>query len=222
MEGREDIVRKRASFNGATAFRRWKQHHGRSLRDVPKLQWGHRLSAMETNRPTILEEAQLAEASMGPPPFGDGNAALASRTCCRDSCFNGATAFRRWKRPERRFKHMGGYVLQWGHRLSAMETRSPRSGPHGDTGSFNGATAFRRWKREGWGIRSYAIRELQWGHRLSAMETIRIGTTNITWLHGFNGATAFRRWKPQMRDGLPSPSLAGFNGATAFRRWKRW
>ena len=46
-------------------------------------------------------------------------------------------------------------MLQWGHRLSAMETR------------FNGATAFRRWKR----VRLCLTRLLQWGHRLSAMET---------------------------------------------------
>ena len=35
--------------------------------------------------------------SMGPPPFGDGNSRIARRQCCRQSAFNGATAFRRWK-----------------------------------------------------------------------------------------------------------------------------
>ena len=59
---------------------------------------------------------------MGPPPFGDGNEPGYSGRC-------------------------GGCVLlQWGHRLSAMETgRSTQP--------------------------TEAARILQWGHRLSAMET---------------------------------------------------
>ena len=64
------------------------------------------------------------------------------------TCFNGATAFRRWKL-------LGGVngwfmqsQLQWGHRLSAMET----------------------WLEAYQGRFLFGM--LQWGHRLSAMETL--------------------------------------------------
>ena len=60
-------------------------------------------------------------------------------------------------------------VLQWGHRLSAVETAHP---PRIQTRSsrFNGAIAFRQWKP--------AV--ARWSPR---------------WVGNFNGATAFRRWK---------------------------
>ncbi len=65
----------------------------------------------------------------------------------RSACFNGATAFRRWKAGATRFVRVPSRVrLQWGHRLSAMES----------------------W------YRSYTLpswKKLQWGHRLSAMES---------------------------------------------------
>ena len=62
--------------------------------------------------------------------------------------------------------------LQWGHRLSAMETCSARLTEYSTFLTFNGATAFRRWKR--------------------LCSTSRAAR----WLVPFNGATAFRRWKP--------------------------
>ena len=62
------------------------------------LQWGHRLSAMETNMTGLIEHVRLMP-SMGPPPFGDGNRLTA----------DSAPVVR--------------LFLQWGHRLSAMETR---------------------------------------------------------------------------------------------------
>ena len=36
------------------------------------LQWGHRLSAMETHL-LLVEKGELILPSMGPPPFSDGN-----------------------------------------------------------------------------------------------------------------------------------------------------
>ena len=86
-------------------------------------------------------------ASMGPPPFGDGNSVACGRWPARSRRFNGATAFRRWK-PGLLGRGLwtAGYAsmgpppfgdgnffkppsysihsspLQWGHRLSAMET----------------------------------------------------------------------------------------------------
>src|SRR5688500_14325094 len=83
-------------FNGATAFRRWKASASRCRsQHGPRLQWSHRLSAMEDegdsaealrwfelqwshrlsamedvilHRPLVVAEA----ASMEPPPLGDG------------------------------------------------------------------------------------------------------------------------------------------------------
>ena len=145
-------------FNGATAFQRWETAGGR--RETPvwlsTLQWGHRLSAMET-------------------AGGRRNA----RYGCRP--FNGATAFQRWKRrvgdetPVWLSPSMGpppfsdGNVrmgptkpawlmtLQWGHRLSAMETTA------GETETD----------------RRLAEPTLQWGHRLSAMETGTVATSTV-------------------------------------------
>ena len=66
-------------FNGATAFRRWKRSHAVTASSfVARLQWGHRLSAMETPKCRV-RHPRLSPASMGPPPFGDGNAAEPSQ-----------------------------------------------------------------------------------------------------------------------------------------------
>ena len=82
------------------------------------------------------------------------------------------TAFRRWKRvcPQLLSRLAGLICLQWGHRLSAMETLPRKLPGWWSLSAFNGATAFRRWKlraKEELGRTS----RLQWGHRLSAMET---------------------------------------------------
>ena len=110
--------------------------------------------------------------SMGPPPFGDGNK-VRLPTDGSAKC-----------------------PLQWGHRLSAMETSCRPSSGRFPTSTFNGATAFRRWKRCGNPAKSI------------------LGNS------AFNGATAFRRWKPWRTRRLVL-SRSCFNGATAFRRWKR-
>ena len=60
--------------------------------------------------------------------------------------------------------------IQWGHRLSAMETTKTFA-------EFEQSMA------------------LQWGHRLSAMETWSLLGSLDTTSRTFNGATAFRRWK---------------------------
>ena len=133
--------------------------------------------------------------SMGPPPFSDGNPANGQVAIGNGHRFNGATAFQRWKLVHIRLEPNPDDPLQWGHRLSAMETSclGRRCWP-GPT-SFNGATAFQRWKQKSdvaaW-IDDYA---LQWGHRLSAMETRRSCCRPSPGLPSFNGATAFRRWK---------------------------
>ena len=109
--------------------------------------------------------------------------------------FNGATAFRRWIHVPEPSEPLDLMQLQWGHRLSAMDT-SPGAG------------------------RPRIASLLQWGHRLSAMDTLWNPTEAKSPPHSFNGATAFRRW---IRPTADSPGLSGpgFNGATAFRRWIR-
>ena len=60
---------------------------------------------------------------MGPPPFGDGNPHRGATNLASRCTFNGATAFRRWKPSYGRDTSVEVADLQWGHRLSAMETR---------------------------------------------------------------------------------------------------
>ena len=110
------------------------------------------------------------DASMEPPPFGDGNVPTCSAPPFTSPRFNGATAFRRWKpgqhRPALQDQNRasmepppfgdGNYklgtdwselwMLQWSHRLSAMETGLPSA-------------------------ITLSCASLQWSHRLSAMET---------------------------------------------------
>ena len=142
-------------FNGATAFRRWKPGW--------PLGWGYRL-AMETSDCSEFR----SPASMGPPPFGDGNAFHSGPASMGPPPFGDGNA------PETPGWWSVSVVLdaesklQWGHRLSAMETGLLSMG---DTVQcFNGATAFRRWKLESRMV-TVGFNELQWGHRLSAMET---------------------------------------------------
>ena len=185
-------------FNGATAFRRWKvaarlEHPGGGIADC--------------------------QASMEPPPFGDGKLANRTRGCRRSSGFatafrpglsnglpgqfgfNGATAFRRWKAASshdgRRYslscqasmepppfgdgKPVSGGVispalrhqlLQWSHRLSAMERDTTMTGVS-VVAPLQWATAFRRWKVDECLECMAPKAALQWSHRLSAMESCR-------------------------------------------------
>ena len=87
-----------------------------------ELQWGHRLSAVETVAPFYNLFPRMF-ASMGPPPFGSGNQGWLRNTHFHLSRFNGATAFRQWKPGLWRIiSRVRWTLLQWGHRLSAVET----------------------------------------------------------------------------------------------------
>ena len=111
-----------------------------------RLQWSHRLSAMETDRSgrmgatakrfngaiafqrwkrgdSLLGSAAQVPASMEPSPFSDGNTSDAARRIS-PSRFNGAIAFQRWKHAE----------------IVKLTMAS---------GRFNGAIAFQRWKHLG-------------------------------------------------------------------------
>ena len=156
---------------------------------------------------------------MGPSPFSDG----------------------RWMVV---FSLFLGAMLQWGHRLSAMEGSQPGT----------------EWASEAnglqWGHRLSAmeglvvflllrwLRLLQWGHRLSAMEgpQLRIQRRDVGMAsmgpspfsdgrffgpmatpclyHSFNGAIAFQRWKGVLTSLNVPACILCFNGAIAFQRWK--
>ena len=162
------------TFNGATAFQRWKllRPKGATVRMLPFngatafQRW--KLSGWHGGRGYVVGP------SMEPPPFSDGNKGESGHTNRGVSRpFNGATAFQRWK--------LDGADNQ-GH---GVDVSRP----------FNGATAFQRWKRVTVMVASQVMIRLQWSHRLSAMETIE--TVNFTGagVTAFNGATAFQRWK---------------------------
>ena len=109
------------SFNGATAFRRWKSRWiFASPESACMLQWGHRLSAVE-----ISSDARIPKhrdtASMGPPPFGGGNEKEGDGLLVRTEASMGPPPFG------------GGNNRQF----RTVNLLHPR---------FNGATAFRRWK----------------------------------------------------------------------------
>ncbi len=111
-----------------------------------QLQWGHRLSPVETYWPS-LDRRGISGASMGPPAFAGGNrVASAESTFSVSPGFNGATGFRRWK-PDGSDGGKGDKgELQWGHRLSPVETAQVHQRNLKYLASFNGATGFRRWK----------------------------------------------------------------------------
>ena len=167
---------------------------------------------------------------MGPPPFGGGKPAGIAAGNRRNRCFNGASAFRRWKEDPVPLTARHAHVLQWGLRLSAVERPGFCWHIRDRICRFNGASAFRRWKaqlaRQGWGVydplqwglRLSAVESrtscptsptsaaLQWGLRLSAVESRATAPAGYP-IRRFNGASAFRRWKGQP---VRSPaSLAG-------------
>ena len=205
--------------------------------------WGHRLSAMETAR-RDNPPCHLWVPSMGPPPFGDGNFRYRWQQGLRRVTFNGATAFRRWKLSISLAARIASRDLQWGHRLSAMETRPTGATRRLRLPTFNGATAFRRWKRPSYwpppcrlptfngatafrrwkrarGLgRSTRGLILQWGHRLSAMETFDIAGSKDCVAGPSMGPPPFGDGNKRTRLRPPATSVSTFNGATAFRRWK--
>ena len=106
---------------GPPPFGDGKVAHSSDNAQVVLLQWGHRLSAMES-RELLARLGRQHSASMGPPPFGDGKRNLGAEWRVVCAGFNGATAFRRWKGPPTISCQYRSGPLQWGHRLSAMES----------------------------------------------------------------------------------------------------
>ena len=134
------------------------------------LQWGHRLSTVETGTyRLVVDHADKLQ-------WGHRLSTVETGVAARDPAiasyrFNGATAFRRWKLVLAISWMREPTMLQWGHRLSTVETRSPRQASPGLSTRFNGATAFRRWKHPPESTGGSHVTVLQWGHRLSTVET---------------------------------------------------
>ena len=85
-------------------------------------------------------------ASMGPPPFGDGKGNATLGSWRRVAASMGPPPFGDGKGDAEIADTDKLVMLQWGHRLSAMESLQGRRRLLGRQSSFNGATAFRRWK----------------------------------------------------------------------------
>ena len=136
------------------------------------------------------------------------------------SCFSGTFAHLRWEYTPKESLPSHTAKLQWGHRLSAMETPHRGNGGGDFSLGFNGTTAFRRWKQAA-GCGPTAGRAGFNG--ATAFRRWKLQGLLFTFfapIYGFNGATAFRRWKLARRR-VGRELADGFNGATAFRRWKR-
>ena len=139
---------------------------------------------------------EIGTPSMGPPPFGDGNNAELEKAAISivSLQWGHRLSAMETSRPKS-ITNQQYFNLQWGHRLSAMETsvRAPTAGS--------------------------AICPLQWGHRLSAMETRSIGQWVLDPAHPSMGPPPFGDGNSQYRPVGTGP-CPSFNGATAFRRWK--
>ena len=134
-------------FNGATAFQRWKPGwHCPGVSERSCLQWGHRLSAMETGL-ALPRGVREVLPSMGPPPFSDGNTPRGTAIDQDRLPSMGPPPFSDGNLIGSMLTIAWQVILQWGHRLSAMET------------ALTSGASF-KWVC------------LQWGHRLSAMETL--------------------------------------------------
>ena len=206
------------------------------------LQWGHRLSAMEITG-QAGQCADFQKASMGPPPFGDGDTGRGTGADQGPEASMGPPPFGDGDVLEFLEWCQELKVLQWGHRLSAMEILlcSPSHCPSppasmgpppfgdGDDGidskpclvqaASMGPPPFGDGDNTGADYERTRVWLLQWGHRLSAMEITPGPLPPPACPPCFNGATAFRRWRSG-RVLEPAQEQACFNGATAFRRWR--
>ena len=232
------------TFNGATAFRRWKAGRHRRRLPTPRLpSMGPPPFGDGKRDAGDLPDCQGLP-SMGPPPFGDGKQRCGCCRCQRPDALQWGHRLSAMERGQTTDAILAAIHLQWGHRLSAMESRHrlramhlserPSMGPppFGDgkppppagnasiRAPFNGATAFRRWKAIVVSTSSPRRESLQWGHRLSAMESAASIPSPSADTPTFNGATAFRRWKGCRSICVTWNQPSSFNGATAFRRWK--
>ena len=134
-------------FNGAIAFQRWK--------------WEHHVGGGPHRR-----------RFNGAIAFQRWKCLSVRRKLRHDHRFNGAIAFQRWKSSKclPTSRAATGVLLQWGHRLSAMEIVVPRPGRTGVGQASMGPSPFSDGNQR--------------THRQESAQS-----------RGFNGAIAFQRWK---------------------------
>ena len=85
------------------------------------LQWGQRLSALDTT-PASLPPTSRRQCFNGANAFQRWILTTRWSTSKRTSSFNGANAFQRWIRRGRVLRLPSRLGLQWGQRLSALDT----------------------------------------------------------------------------------------------------
>ena len=157
------------------------------------LQWGHRFSSVERRHPNAWRH-DVNLSSMGPPIFIGGKDALRTQRRGRQTLFNGATDFHRWKggvaytiTPQPRLFNGATDFHRWKGSTAAFAASNSRF--------FNGATDFHRWKEESDTLTSKIAKLLQWGHRFSSVESGDVPAISGPCAEFFNGATDFHRWK---------------------------
>ena len=205
-------------FNGATAFRQWKLPDvGLAALMSAQLQWGHRLSAVETEyrespselvarlqwgyRLSAVETAKTVKTAVHMLELQWGHRLSAVETFL-------------WNFPRLRDE-----LLQWGHHLSAVETSAAYPAGHRRLRASMGPPPFGSGNRATpSGLFRMAL-QLQWGHRLSAVETVVFDAMSrpfaeLQWGHRLSAV------EPPARPTGGHHSIARFNGATAFRQWK--
>ena len=171
------------------------------------LQWGHRLSAMDTGT-RLSGHPDRNGASMGPPPFGDGNFGCAPQPVPHSCASMGPPPFGDGNIALATTSRSPCRLLQWGHRLSAMETVPEPSLRQRQGLASMGPSPFGDGNPTCHQPATLILRLLQWGHRLSAMETWTCQSWSKPKWGCFNGATAFRRWKRRQREGATGGGTA--------------
>ncbi len=157
------------------------------------LQWGRRLSAVERWRVGVGRLIGQ-RASMGPPPFGGGKHRTVAAPLVAGGASMGPPPFGGGKPDRRACVGEQEIALQWGRRLSAVESLPASGWATGQLPCFNGAAAFRRWKvqLQGQGMNT------EWASMGpppfggGKQDRRRAGVAGCSC---FNGAAAFRRWK---------------------------
>src|SRR6266487_3968326 len=114
---------------------------------------------------------------MGPPLISGGNLMSTMDVRLTKVGFNGAAAHQRRKPPGDVLDDFMKWLLQWGRRSSAAETRATVRRDDGYRRRFNGAAAHQRRKRERRKDVSHPSKTLQWGRRSSAAETCFVAAT---------------------------------------------
>ena len=182
------------------------------------LQWGHRLSAMD-RRNDHRCRVRPNTASMGPPPFGDGNDGRQDQGKGLHPPSMGPPPF-----------SDGNLVLLLN--LDTLGVPSMGPSPFSDGNDYLGELPVRSPPHPSMGPPPFSDGNLVLLLNLDTLGVPSMGPPpfsdgNLVLLlnldtleRTFNGAIAFQRWK-RLSWGTPGPQpAASFNGATAFQRWK--